>query len=93
MSARRQFDQGITAVDTDPAAALRLFTEATEIDPTMADAWLGRIAAGDDDIATLEGLHHCGARLHREANRLGVTLSGTVKAGPHLSITVTEAGR
>ena len=91
MSARRQFDQGVTAVDTDPAAALRLFTGATDLDPTMADAWLGRIAAGDDDIATLEGLRHCGARLHREANRLGVTLSGTVKAGPHLSITVTEA--
>nr|WP_293309565.1 type VII secretion AAA-ATPase EccA [Mycolicibacterium sp.] len=76
---------------TDIGAARTLFTEATRADPAMADAWLGRIAAGDDDLATLEQLHDCGARLHRESNRLGVELSASIKAGPHLSITVTEA--
>ncbi|WP_366514500.1 type VII secretion AAA-ATPase EccA [Mycolicibacterium sp.] len=81
----------MAAMGTDIGAARTLFTEATRADPAMADAWLGRIAAGDDDLATLEQLHDCGARLHRESNRLGVELSASIKAGPHLSITVTEA--
>lgn len=90
-AARRHFDQAMTIFRADPGAALRLFRTATEIDPSMADAWLGRIAAGDDDLATLEQLHAVGARLHRESNRLGSTLAAAVKAGPYLSITVTEA--
>ena len=57
----------------------------------MADAWLGRLSVGDDDLLTLEQLHTYGARLHRESNRLGVTLAAVAKAGPYLSITVTEA--
>ena len=80
--ARRQFDEAIGLVDSDAAAALRLFMEATRADPTMADAWLGRIAAGDDGLGTLEQLYACGARLHRESNRLGVTLAAPIKAGP-----------
>ena len=40
----------------------------------MADAWLGRIAAGDDELSTLQELYAYGARLHRETNRLGVQL-------------------
>lgn len=90
-TARRQFDRAIVVMDTDPSAALSLFREATGVDPTMADAWLGRIAVGDDELATLEQLHAHSARLHRESNRLGIALSAAVKAGPHLSITVTEA--
>lgn len=89
--ARRYFDQAMSILEADPAAALRLFREATETDPAMADAWLGRIAAGDETPATLERLHGVGSRLHRETNRLGVTLAAAVKAGPYLSITVTEA--
>ena len=89
--ARRRFDEAIGIVDSDAAAALRLFSEATRSDPAMADAWLGRIAAGDDELGTLEQLYACGARLHRESNRLGVTLAAPIKAGPYLLITVTEA--
>ncbi len=91
ISARRRFDQAMAALDGDPGTARRLFREATETDPAMADAWLGRIAAGEDDLATLEQLHAFGARLHRESNRLGVALAAPIKAGPYLSITVTEA--
>ena len=91
IAARRMFDHAIAALDTDPTTARRLFREATETDPAMADAWLGRIAAGDDDLATLERLHVFGVRMHRESNRLGVTLAAPIKAGPYLSITVTEA--
>jgi len=90
-SARRQFDQAMAVFEADPATARRYFREATETDPSMADAWLGRIAAGDDALTTLQELYAYGIRMHRESNRLGVTLSAAIKAGPYLSITVTEA--
>ena len=91
VAARRYFDQAMSVFDHDPAMARRLFGEATEADPSMADAWLGRIAAGDDDLMTLQVLHSHGSRLHRESTRLGVHLAAAIKAGPYLSITVTEA--
>lgn len=91
VAARRQFDQAMSVLESDSAIAHRLFRDATEIDPTMADAWLGRVAAGDEELLTLQQLHAVGARLHRETNRLGVPLGAAVKAGPYLSITVTEA--
>ncbi len=81
----------MAVLDVDPAAAQRHFREATEVDPSMADAWLGRIAAGDDALDTLQQLYAYGARLHRETNRLGLRLAAPIKAGPYLSITVTEA--
>lgn len=90
-TARRQFDQGMALLDVDPAEARSRFGEATQIDPTMADAWLGRIAAGDDSMTTLQQVHAYGSRLHRETNRLGAGLSAHIKAGPYLAITVTEA--
>ena len=90
-AARKHFDQAVAVFEADPARARRLFQEATDADPTMADAWLGRIAGGDDDLRTLEALHTHGARLHRETTRLGVRLAAVIKAGPYLSITVTEA--
>jgi type VII secretion ATPase EccA len=81
----------MAAFDSDPIAAAAKFREATEIDPSMADAWLGRIAAGDDALSTLQHLHACSTRLHRETNRLGIHLSAAIKAGPYLSISVTES--
>jgi type VII secretion ATPase EccA len=91
VAARKRFDQAMALFDSDVAAAQALFREATGIDPSMADAWLGRIAAGDDALSTLQELYAYGARLHRETNRLGVHLSAAIKAGPYLSISVTEA--
>jgi type VII secretion ATPase EccA len=90
-AARRQFDQAMTVFDGDPVTAQRHFRDATEVDPSMADAWLGRIATGDDALDTLQELCAYGARLHRETNRLGLRLAAPIKAGPYLSITVTEA--
>lgn len=78
-------------LDGDAQGALARFSEATDIDPAMADAWLGRVAAGDEALATLERLYACGARLHRETNRIGAHLAAHIKAGPYLAITVTEA--
>ena len=54
--ARLYFDRAMSMVDTDPAAARRLFRDATDADSSMADAWLGRIAAGDDALMTVEML-------------------------------------
>ena len=90
-AARRQFDQAMAALESDPTTALRHFREATGIDPSMADAWLGRISAGDDALDSLQQLYAYGSRLHRESNRLGVRLAAPIKAGPYLSITVTES--
>jgi len=90
-AARKRFDQAMTLLDTDIAAAAARFREATEIDPSMADAWLGRIAAGDEALSTVQQLYAYGSRLHRETNRLGVRLSAPIKAGPYLSISVTES--
>ena len=81
----------MAVLESESRAACRLFRDATEVDPTMADAWLGRVAAGDDELSTLENLYAYGPRLHRESNRLGVGLAAVLKAGPYLSITVTEA--
>ena len=90
-TARRYFDQAIGLLATDPAAARELFAQATDAEAAMADAWLGRIAAGDDSLASLERLNECAGRLRRESNRLGVELAAAVRAGPHLAIRVTEA--
>jgi len=91
VTARRYFDQAIAVLESEPRTARRLFQDATDADPTMADAWLGRAAAGDDGLATLENLYAYGARLHRESNRLGIRHVAILKAGPYLSISVTEA--
>ena len=91
-AARKRFDQAMASFDDRPAGRLSArFREATEIDPSMADAWLGRIAAGDEALSTLQQLYAYGARLHRETNRLGVRLSAPIKAGPYLAISVTES--
>ena len=91
VAARRHFDQAMAVLESESRTALALFRDATEVDPTMADAWLGRAAAGDVELPTLENLYSYGPRLHRESNRLGVGLAAVLKAGPYLSITVTEA--
>ena len=92
--ARKRFDHAMMLFNVDPrdvAGARAQFQEATEVDPSMADAWLGRIATGDQELSTLHQLYRYGSRLHRETNRIGAHLSAAVKAGPYLSILVTES--
>ncbi len=90
-AARKYFDAAMALLDTDVTGAASRFREATEVDPSMADAWLGRIAAGDESLSSVEQLYTYGSRLHRETNRIGARLSAPIKAGPYLSISVTEA--
>ncbi|BBY55761.1 type VII secretion AAA-ATPase EccA [Mycobacterium koreense] len=91
LTARRYFDEAMGRLAGDPAGSAECFAAAVEVDPAMADAWLGLIAAGDHTLATLERLVACADRMHRETTRLGATLAVPVKAGPYLAISVTDA--
>ena len=68
---------GMKTLRSNPRRALEVFKLATDDDPGMADAWLGRIAAGDRSAGTV-------ARLAAARDRLGSDLriagSGTTLA-------------
>jgi type VII secretion ATPase EccA len=70
---RRAFD---TAMDSyrskDRAAALTVFTRITADNPGMSDAWLGRLACGDQDLATLAAAYENSRALYRETRRIGL---------------------
>jgi type VII secretion ATPase EccA len=56
-----------------PRRALEVFRVATEDDPLMADAWLGRVAAGDTALSTLKHLSDNAGRLGADLRALGMT--------------------
>ncbi|PBA68963.1 AAA family ATPase [Mycobacterium avium] len=58
---------GMKTLRSNPRRALEVFKLATDDDPGMADAWLGRMAAGDRSAATV-------ARLAAARDRLGSDL-------------------
>lgn len=58
---------GMKTLRTNPRRALEVFKLATDDDPGMADAWLGRMAAGDRSAGTV-------ARLAAARDRLGSDL-------------------
>ena len=59
----------------------------------MADAWLGRIACGDNDLNSLTQLNANSEWLHRETTRIGRTLAAEIQLGPYVGITVTDASQ
>ena len=95
--AQRVFDAGVLSLgipidgletERDIAYAALAFRRATEYDPDMCDAWLGRAAAGD---ATPEVIYHLyrtsQISLFREQRRLGLpsrALSGRFETGLYL---------
>ena len=94
LSARRYFDRAMaTKGRQGPAAALPEFVAATDADPSMADAWLGRIACGDNDLTSLKQLNASSEWLHRETTRIGRTLAAEIQLGPYIGITVTDASQ
>ena len=94
LSARRHFDRAMAVKGQQgPAAALAEFVAATDADPSMADAWLGRIACGDNDLASLKRLNASSEWLHRETTRIGRTLAAEIQLGPYIGITVTDASQ
>ncbi len=57
----------------NPQVALRMFTTATSIEPSMCDGWLARILAGDQSLEVLEGAWAAKGTFGWEIRRLGVT--------------------
>ncbi|MFE7796274.1 type VII secretion AAA-ATPase EccA [Nocardia sp. NPDC057440] len=95
--AQRAFDAGILSlgltIDGQESArdleyAKLAFQRATEWDPTMCDAWLGRAAAGEVTTEVLYNLYKTsGTTLFREQRRLGLApraLAGRFLAGLYI---------
>ncbi|MGW0039202.1 type VII secretion AAA-ATPase EccA [Gordonia sp. NPDC003376] len=79
--ARQLFELGVLssgiAVDgtepvDDPAQAAKAFTRASEWDPQMADAWIGRLASGDTSDEAVLGLYRVRGAIGVEQRRLGL---------------------
>jgi type VII secretion ATPase EccA len=89
---RRAFDAAMDSYRArDTGRALTIFTQITRDAPTMADAWLGRLACGDHDVDTLSGAHHNSRALYRETRRIGLNdgdLYGQITAPLYLTVPV-----
>ncbi|WP_458318268.1 type VII secretion AAA-ATPase EccA [Mycolicibacterium brisbanense] len=87
--AQRVFDAGVLSLgipingveaDRDIEYAKLAFARATEYDPDMCDAWLGRVAAGESNPEIIYHLYRTSTlTLFREQRRLG--LPGRALAG------------
>lgn len=89
VAARSAFDQAIEAnLRGRSADASAKFIAATTADPSMADAWLGRIVEGEVTHETLSKAFEYGERLQNESRRKGIRLAPVIPVGPYLSITV-----
>ena len=70
---RRSFDTAIERFKAgDTHGALTGFVAITAAQPTMSDAWLGRVACGDHAIDVLEAAHRNSRSLYRETRRIGL---------------------
>lgn len=103
--AQRVFDAGVLSLgipidgletDRDVQYAGMAFKRATEYDPEMSDAWLGRAAAGETTPEVLYHLYRTRANLGRDQRRLGLprnALAGRFQTGLYLDYglsTLTE---
>jgi type VII secretion ATPase EccA len=95
--AQRVFDAGVLSLgipidgletERDVAYAALAFKRATEYDPDMCDAWLGRAAAGEASPEVIYHLYRTSRiSLFREQRRLGLpsrALSGRFETGLYL---------
>jgi type VII secretion ATPase EccA len=105
--AQRYFDAGVLSLGIpidgletgrDEQYAALAFRHATECDPDMCDAWLGRAVAGETTSEVIYHLYRTSASLLREQRRLGLparALSGRFQTGLYLDYAladVTEVG-
>lgn len=100
--AQRVFDAGVLSlgiavdgleVDRDLQYAARAFARATEYDPLMCDAWLGRAVAGECTAEVIHNLHRTSKYLGREQRRLGLaprTLCGRFETGLYVDYTLSS---
>ena len=77
-SAADNFEAGVAALGIldggrgDERQALTYFTAATDLDPAMCDAWLGRVLCGDRATGTLYKAWRCRQQMHVQVNRMGL---------------------
>ncbi len=77
-AATDNYEAGVAALGiidggrADQQQALTYFREATELDPLMCDAWLGRILCGDKASGTLYKAWRCRQQMHAQVNRMGI---------------------
>jgi type VII secretion ATPase EccA len=101
--AQRVFDAGVLSLgipidgletDRDAQYAALAFKRATEYDPEMSDAWLGRAAAGDTSPEVIYHLYRTSkANLSREQRRIGLAkraLSARFQTGLYLDYTLSS---
>jgi hypothetical protein len=70
---RRAFDTALEKYKArDTRGALAGFVAITAAQPSMSDAWLGRIACGDQAMDVLEAAHRNSRSLYRETRRIGL---------------------
>lgn len=98
--AQRVFDAGVLSLgipidgletERDVHYAALAFKRATEYDPDMCDAWLGRAATGESTPEVIHHLHRSSRNLGREQRRLGLpprALSGRFQTGLYLDYTL-----
>lgn len=82
------------AAPRDAALARRAFAAATAADPAMADAWLGRAAAGETTAEVLAALHRTADALGSAARRAGLSpgdLAGTFATGMYVDYPLRDA--
>lgn len=101
--ARDYFDAGVVRLGIPidgqdpqprPDEALLAFTRATEADPGMGDAWLGRLAAGETTGEALHGLYQARASIGVQQRRLGMPtgmLCGRAPTGMLVDYPVADA--
>jgi ESX secretion system protein EccA len=94
--AQRYFDAGVLALgipidgletERDVQYAALAFRHATECDPQMCDAWLGRAAAGETTSEVIYQLYRTSDLLFREQRRIGLparALSSRFQTGLYL---------
>lgn len=71
-NSRQALSAAVKTLPHQPRRALDVLKVATEDDPDMADAWLGRIAAGDTALNTLKRLADTSGRLGVDLRALGL---------------------
>ncbi len=72
-TSRQALSAGAKTLAQQPRRALDVFRVATDNDPLMADAWLGRLAAGDTALSTLKHLADTAGRLGADLRALSLT--------------------
>ena len=60
-----------TTERVDKPSARKVLASATTADPTMADAWLARLAAGETSLTVYEGLWRSRDNLGKALRKLG----------------------